>query len=105
MRDWVACKQVSTIFRLVLLVGVWMGLLLGNGRPAIAQGDPVFVGAGDIADCAVDGGQATAALLDNIAGTIFTAGDNAYPNGSTDDYNGCYNASWGRHKSRTRPAP
>src|SRR6266498_29643 len=62
----------------------------------------VLVGAGDIADCDA---EPTAALLDNIAGTVFTAGDNAYPNGSTSDYANCYDPSWGRHKARTRPSP
>ena len=65
----------------------------------------VLVGAGDIADCGSDGDEATAALLDGIPGTVFTAGDNAYSNGSATDYSGCYEPSWGRHKARTRPAP
>ena len=105
MRDRVARKPLTTTLRLVLLGGAWLGLLLAPGLAASAQGDPVFVGAGDIADCAFDGGQATAALLDTIVGTVFTAGDNAYPNGSTSDYTNCYDLSWGRHKARTRPAP
>ncbi|HYT72635.1 MAG TPA: Ig-like domain-containing protein, partial [Gemmatimonadales bacterium] len=62
----------------------------------------VLVGAGDIADCDA---EPTAALLDNIAGTVFTAGDNAYSSGSTSDYANCYDPSWGRHKARTRPSP
>ncbi len=62
----------------------------------------VLVGAGDIADCDA---EPTAALLDNIPGTVFTAGDNAYPNGSSSDYSNCYDPSWGRHKARTRPSP
>jgi len=62
----------------------------------------VLVGAGDIADCDA---SPTAALLDNIPGTVFTAGDNAYPNGSSSDYSQCYDPSWGRHKARTRPSP
>ena len=76
-----ARKPLTTILRLVLLGGAGLGLLIAPGLEASAQGDPVFVGAGDIADCAFDGGQATAALLDTISGTVFTAGDNAYPNG------------------------
>lgn len=64
----------------------------------------VFVGAGDIADCSSTRDEATALLLDNIPGTVFTAGDNAYPSGSATNYNNCYNPSWGRHKNRTRPA-
>ncbi len=67
--------------------------------------DPVLVGAGDIADCALDSGAATAALLDTIEGTVFTAGDNAYPNGSAAKFRDCYAPTWGRHLERTRPAP
>jgi hypothetical protein len=64
----------------------------------------VFVGAGDIA---VGGGEqeATAKLLDNIPGTVFAAGDNAYEDGSASDYTNYYEPSWGRHKARTRPCP
>ena len=47
----------------------------------------------------------TAALLDTIPGTVFTTGDNAYFNGSAQDFVQCYQPSWGRHKSRTRPTP
>ena len=67
-----------------------------------ASGDPVLVGAGDIADCALDSGAATAALLDTIAGTVFTAGDNAYPDGSATQFHDCYAPTWGRHLERTR---
>ena len=67
--------------------------------------DPVLVGAGDIADCGTTADSATAALLDAIEGTVFTAGDNAYPNGSAADFANCYEPAWGRHKSRTRPSP
>jgi len=77
-----------------------------SGTSAITVTPPsasvVLVGAGDIADCDA---RPTAALLDNIPGTVFTAGDNAYPNGSASDYANCYDPSWGRHKARTRPAP
>lgn len=69
-----------------------------------ASGDPVLVGAGDIASCSLDGDEATARLLDGIAGSVFTAGDNAYEDGSTGQYADCYGPTWGRHKDRTRPA-
>src|SRR5690242_499968 len=65
----------------------------------------VLVGAGDIADCTSAGDSITASLLDGIPGTVFLAGDNAYPNGSPSDYANCYTPTWGRHLSRTRPAP
>jgi len=63
-----------------------------------------LVGAGDIASCSSNGDEATASLLDGISGTVFTAGDNAYENGTADEYANCYNPSWGRHKGRTHPA-
>jgi hypothetical protein len=67
------------------------------------QGDPVLVGAGDIASCASSGDEATAALLDGIPGTVFTTGDNAYRSGTVYEFAYCYGPSWGRHKARTKP--
>jgi acid phosphatase type 7 len=64
-----------------------------------------LVGAGDIATCDRDQDEMTAALLDGIPGTVFTLGDNAYVDGSYNEYLNCYEASWGRHKSRTKPIP
>jgi 3',5'-cyclic AMP phosphodiesterase CpdA len=68
-------------------------------------GDPVFVGAGDIAYCGSDGSAATARLLDRIEGTVFTLGDNAYESGSAEQFHECYEPTWGRHKGRTRQSP
>ena len=75
-----------------------------GGVSASPSGEPVLVGAGDIASCALDDDEATAKLLDSIAGTVFTAGDNAYEDGSPEQYRDCYAPTWGRHKDRTRPA-
>ena len=66
--------------------------------------DPVMVGAGDIADCASSGDEATAALVAGIPGTVFTTGDNVYDNGTSAEYATCYGPSWGQFKDRTRPA-
>jgi hypothetical protein len=63
------------------------------------------VGAGDIADCVSTGAEDTATLLDAIEGTVFTVGDNAYENGTADQFRDCYGPTWGRHLGRTRPAP
>lgn len=65
----------------------------------------VLVGAGDIGDCRGLGPELTAELLDEISGTVFAAGDNAYEDGTLDEYQRCYEPTWGRHKARTRPAP
>jgi hypothetical protein len=70
-----------------------------------AASDPVLVGAGDIAFCGdLSGAESTAKLLDSIAGVVFTAGDNAYENGTAEEFKNCYQPTWGRHKARTRPS-
>lgn len=63
-----------------------------------------FAGAGDIATCSQPFDEATALLLDQIPGTVFTLGDNVYSDGSALEFAQCYEPSWGRHKARTRPA-
>jgi hypothetical protein len=65
----------------------------------------VLVAAGDIASCSSSGDEATADLLGAIAGTVATLGDNAYDDGSASEYANCYAPSWGKYKTRTRPAP
>jgi hypothetical protein len=82
----------------------------GDPPPVTPPGSPVvLVGAGDIASCSSQGDEATARLLDNaVSGPlpviVFTTGDNAYQDGSVDEYATCYDPTWGRHKARTRPA-
>jgi hypothetical protein len=90
------CKPVRYMFG-------WRARL----RPDTTEraGGKSLVGAGDIGFCGLIGDRATAILLDQIPGTVFTAGDNAYPDGTLDDFQKCYDGTWGRHKSRTRPTP
>jgi acid phosphatase type 7 len=69
-----------------------------NGQSA------VIVGAGDIADCTnLAGAEATARLLETIPGTVMAVGDLAYPDGTKENFD-CYDRTWGRVKSRTRPS-
>ncbi len=65
----------------------------------------IFTGAGDIASCFNNNDEHTAELLDKISGTVFTLGDNAYDSGTYTEYMNCYNPTWGREKSRTKPVP
>jgi hypothetical protein len=75
-----------------------------SGSPASDQ-SAILVGAGDVADCKdLSGAEATAKLLDQISGTVMVVGDLAYPDGSKENFT-CYDKTWGRAKSRTRPAP
>jgi hypothetical protein len=70
----------------------------------IPSGPQIFAGAGDIAMCDRNSLQ-TAALLDSLGGLIFTLGDNAYFQGTRQQYRDCYDTTWGRHKGRTFPVP
>ena len=70
-----------------------------------AQLTGVLVGAGDIAMCGSAGAEGTARLLDASEGTVFTAGDNAYFQGTASQFAQCYEPTWGRHRDRTRPTP
>jgi hypothetical protein len=69
-----------------------------------ASDDPILIGAGDIADCSdISGAEATAKLLEGNPGTVMAIGDLAYPDGTRENFT-CYDRTWGRVKSRTRPA-
>jgi hypothetical protein len=69
-----------------------------------AGADPTLLAVGDIADCDSDGDEATAALLDRLPGIVATLGDTVYDSGTPEEFAQCYAPTWGRHKSRTRPA-
>jgi hypothetical protein len=76
-----------------------------SATPTGGPSDPVLLTAGDIASCSWSSDEATATLVDGLAGTVLTLGDNAYPNGTATDFSSCYGPTWGRFKSRTRPTP
>jgi hypothetical protein len=76
-----------------------------NTSSNVVPSTTVLVGAGDIAGCGSQKDLETARLLDNIAGTVFTLGDNVYSDGTDLQFSNCYDPTWGRYKARTRPAP
>jgi len=89
---------------LPLFVAAAMVACHRNG--SLVPTDPVIVGAGDIASCDdLHGAITTANLLDSIPGTVIAIGDLAYPDGSEANFADCYGPTWGRFRSRTRPAP
>jgi acid phosphatase type 7 len=92
---------LASVALTVLLASVVATL---TAKPGAGQTSAVtLVGAGDISRCDSTGDTATAKLLDSISGTVFTAGDNAYQEGTLQQFNNCYDPTWGRHKSRTKP--
>jgi Ca2+-binding RTX toxin-like protein len=101
-------KRAVVLFTVVAVVGVSMLVVLlrlGGPAPGQQSDDPVLVGAGDIAKCNDLRDEATADLLDDIPGTVYTTGDNAYDSGTSAEFQNCYQPSWGRHKARTHPTP
>lgn len=69
----------------------------------------VIVGTGDIAESGTSGvtnASSTADLVRAVSPKfVFTAGDNAYPDGSATDYENKYDPTWGSFKAMTRPTP
>src|SRR4051812_48955430 len=88
-------RSVTAVLRAVIpltLVACWSDRPTGpsdNAAPphplapsAVVAGAEVLVGAGQLATCDGTNDDKTAALLDNIQGTVFTAGDNIRASGS-----------------------
>ncbi len=95
-------------YRLAAAALLLAGLACADDLPG-PDGNPepsaTLVGAGDIAVCGESAHEETARVLDTIPGTVFTAGDNAYPDGTAQQFADCYDPTWGRHVARTRPSP
>jgi hypothetical protein len=79
----------------------------GSRRPQliVEATAPTLLAAGDIAYCGTPWDEATAAIVNGIPGTVAALGDLAYDNGTTAEFNACYQPSWGAFKARTKPAP
>jgi acid phosphatase type 7 len=90
---------------LVTLLGGLLALGCTLERPPGPTSGEVIVAAGDIADCDSEGDEATARLVGGIEGKVLTLGDNAYPDGSAQDFEECYEPTWGQFKDRTLPSP
>ena len=77
------------------------------GTRALALATVTVAGAGDICDSSSSTTcKATSDLIVSINPTaVFTAGDNAYSNGTLSEYNARYAPTWGRFKTLTKPTP
>jgi Calcineurin-like phosphoesterase len=90
------------VVAVVVLATIAALVVIARKPPEYAN--PVLVGAGDISSCHNDSDDATARLLEDIPGTVFTMGDNAYPSGTSFQFKDCYGPNWGEYKARTKPA-
>jgi acid phosphatase type 7 len=84
---------------------VVLGTPIPTPSPTAALLTGTLVGAGDIAMCDSTGDSATAALIAQIPGAVFAAGDDAYPDGTPAQFHECYAPTWGLFRDRTMPAP
>lgn len=67
----------------------------------------VLIGAGDIAQCGdnqIWDDMTSEVLSQYPDAVIFTAGDNVQGDGRKEEYEDCFDPSWGRFKDRIRPA-
>jgi acid phosphatase type 7 len=111
---------VGAMASAILLSCTTVVLMAAQGVAQTTTETVTLVGAGDIAECSPDNNaKATAALLNNIPGTVLALGDNAYPHGTPKQYANCYDNYrlpdgsvfdanrtywWGKYKARTMPA-
>jgi hypothetical protein len=65
----------------------------------------MLLAAGDVSSCDSTADEAVATAAGRLSGTIALLGDNAYPDGSADDYAHCFDPAWGSLRDRIRPVP
>jgi acid phosphatase type 7 len=96
----------STTVFIVALLAILLAFGCAPERPPGPPSGNIIVAAGDIANCAGEGDEATARLAGGIDGaTVLALGDEAYPHGAAQDFEECYEPSWGQFKERTLPVP
>ena len=69
------------------------GALVVAGSADTATRPTTSIAVGDIASCASDGDEQTAALVSRLPGPIAVLGDIAYENGSAGDFANCFDPS------------
>src|SRR5215218_10539044 len=109
MESWEALGSVRASRSATVIIVSLLAILLAFGcapeRPPQPPSGETIVAAGDIANCAGEGAEATARLVGGIEGTVLPLGDLAYPDGSAEDFEECYEPTWGQFKERTKPIP
>ena len=110
MESWLALEGLGAARSATVIIVALLAILLAFGcapeRPPGPPSGNVIVAAGDIANCAGEGDEATAKLVGSIDGaTVLALGDEAYPHGTAQDFRECYEPTWGQFKERTRPIP
>ncbi|QJQ05984.1 alkaline phosphatase [Undibacterium piscinae] len=109
-----ACLPAGVFFCCATLVAPDLAIA-AKPKPAKAQKSLTIYAAGDIADCrklppeesmaAKTAAIINAGLQQDSKAMVLTLGDNTYPVGRPEEFNNCYDATWGKFKSSTLPSP
>ena len=96
----------SAFVVLIVGVGLLLAAVLHSGADSAPENENVvLLAAGDIAVCDHLGDEATARILAEYPhAAIATLGDNAYQDGTLEEFENCYAPTWGKFKNRTMPA-
>jgi hypothetical protein len=110
MESWQALGGLGVGRSATVIIVALLAILLAFGcapqRPPRPPSGKVIVAVGDIASCSSTDDEATANLVGGIKGsTVLTLGDEAYPEGTTEEFDECYKPTWGRFEDRTKPVP
>ena len=74
-------------------------------EPSGSSEEPeVLMAVGDIGSCNVESDDAVAQLVNSLGGTVAILGDLAYEEGNDQEFQDCFDPSWGPMKDRMRPA-
>jgi acid phosphatase type 7 len=110
MESWQALGGLGAGRSATVIILALLTILLAFGcapeRPPRPPSGKVIVAVGDIASCSGTADEATARLVGGIdASTVLTLGDEAYPEGTAEEFDECYKPTWGRFIDRTKPVP
>jgi hypothetical protein len=110
MESWQVLGGVGPGRSATVIILALLTILLAFGcapeRPPRPPSGKVIVAVGDIASCYGTADEATARLVGGIdASTVLTLGDEAYPEGTAEEFDECYKPTWGRFEDRTKPVP
>jgi len=94
----------------ILLVALFRpGAPPSLGQPATLPSPPanaeVLLAVGDIGSCSGEADEAVATLASRLPGRIAVLGDIAYPNGTTQNFESCFEPAWGPMRPRMHPTP
>jgi acid phosphatase type 7 len=97
-------RSVTAI--ILALLAMLLAFSCAPERPPRPPSGKVIVAVGDIASCSGTADEATARLVGGLeVATVLTLGDEAYPEGTAEEFDECYKPTWGRFEDRTKPVP